>query len=310
MAAFKLTQLRHFIAVAERRNIGMTASELHISQPALTRSIQRLEQEADGALFERGPRGVELTARGAALLPYVKAMVAEADRATEHLKTVRVERHARIKLGVSPNFNRHICPDIIVDFVEQFPNSNITTIAGTGEELLSLITAADIDLAIALAWGTTMDMAIAKNSELACERLTELSTGVFAPATHPLAAHTEVALEDLVEARWAIPHGLSISYVFRDIFLKAELPPPAQIINSRSIDHMLALSQRLDLLLVIPRHVAADAVRSGRLLPVRCAPLEIKYHVEMITRRRGTEAQGLTGFRRLVREHFARADLL
>ncbi len=307
MSAFKLTPLRHFIAVAEHGSIGVAASILHISQPALTRSIQRLEKEADGALFERGHRGVQLTARGEVLLPYLKAMVTEADRATEQLQAVRGERQSKIKLGVSPNLARYICPDIIVDFVREFPNSNITTITGTGEELLSRLTAADLDLAISVAWGTTMDMALAKNTELALETLAELTVGVFMPASHPLAGQPGVELEELAQARWAVPHGLSISYVFQDIFIKQDLPPPAQIINSSSIDHMLELCERLDLLLIIPQHVAADEVRQGRLLSLSCPPLEIRYQVDMLSRRRGTQVRGLSVFKRLVRDHFARA---
>ncbi len=56
--------LRHFLGVYERRNVTASAEALHISQPALTKSIKRLEEDLDVRLFERRPGGVETTRYG------------------------------------------------------------------------------------------------------------------------------------------------------------------------------------------------------------------------------------------------------
>lgn len=309
MAAFKLTQLRHFSAVAQLRSIGHAARVLHISQPALTRSIQRLEKETDGTLFERGSKGVELTSRGEALLPYVRAMLAEADKATQQLREVRSQRSAQITLGTSANFAQHICPDIIADFIQEFPNSNILTVTGTGEHLISMLSASELDLAVSITWGTTLQMVLAKSLELAHERIADFKTCVFAPTEHRLAQRPDVSLEDVSQERWAVPHGLSLSYIFRDVFTSRNLPTPLQVINSSDIAQILGLSKRLNLLLIIPQHLAMEEVTQGNLVPLNCQPLELMYQVEMITRRRGTQTAGLNNFRSLVRRHFARAEL-
>ncbi|KRM89898.1 LysR family transcriptional regulator [Liquorilactobacillus cacaonum] len=60
----RLLQLRYFIAVAENQNISQTAKKLHISQPALSRSIKELEQELDVELFSRNKHSLELTPQG------------------------------------------------------------------------------------------------------------------------------------------------------------------------------------------------------------------------------------------------------
>lgn len=309
MAAFKLTQLRHFKTVAELKTIGFASKVLHISQPALSRSIQRLELEVGGALFERRSRGVELTARGKAILPCIRAMLMEADRAVEQLQAVSGERRAQVKLGVSPNFTRHIVPDIITDFVDEYPNSNLITVTSTTEQMIAMLSAAESDLGITLVWGTTLQVAMGKNLDLAHERIAELKAGVFAPAGHELAKCREVELAVLAKQRWAVPHGLSISYIFRDIFAAQNLPPPPQVFNSSSVSQMIELSQRLNLLLIVPQHVIAEEVRTNKMVPLRCPSLELLYHVELITRRQGTRTAGLNFFIERTRSRFAEAKL-
>ena len=61
--------MRHFVTVANRGSIGQAGLDLNITQPALTRSLQRLEKEVGGKLLERGPRGVVMTAFGEIYLP-------------------------------------------------------------------------------------------------------------------------------------------------------------------------------------------------------------------------------------------------
>jgi DNA-binding transcriptional LysR family regulator len=286
------------------RSIGLAARKLHISQPALTRSIQRLEREAGGVLFERGSRGVSLTSRGKLLLPYIRAMLAEADRANEQLQSSSGRRHTRISLGVSPNFSLHVTPDIIADFIAEYPDANVRTVSDSGEQLLAMLAGAELDIVITIAWGTTLQMALAKNPDIAREQIAAFSAGVFAPANHPLALRPCVGLAELASQRWGVPHSMSISYVFRDAFLNEGLQPPQQVINASNAAHMLELSQRLDLLLIIPKHLAADAVAAGTLIPLDCPALEIPYKVDMLSRRRGTQPLGLPTFRELVRRHF------
>jgi LysR family transcriptional regulator of abg operon len=62
----ELRQIHHFLAVVRHRNLGRAAEELNISQPALSKSIRRLEQLLQVKLVERHPRGVEPTDFGRA----------------------------------------------------------------------------------------------------------------------------------------------------------------------------------------------------------------------------------------------------
>src|SRR5512140_3175226 len=76
-----LRQLEYFAAVSEAGSITRAAERLFVSQPSLSQQISALEQELGGALLERLPRGVRLTAAGQRLLPEAHATLRHARRA-------------------------------------------------------------------------------------------------------------------------------------------------------------------------------------------------------------------------------------
>jgi DNA-binding transcriptional LysR family regulator len=76
-----LTQVRAFVEVAEQRHFGRAAARLFLTQQALSKRIQRLEQALGEPLFVRGSRGVELTEAGQRFLPHAHALLAAADAA-------------------------------------------------------------------------------------------------------------------------------------------------------------------------------------------------------------------------------------
>ncbi|MQY10291.1 Hca operon transcriptional activator HcaR [Streptomyces sp. RB5] len=92
---FDLAQVRAFVAVVEQRHFGRAAAGLHLTQQALSRRVQRLEQLLGAQLFVRDSAGVQLTAAGERFLPHARQLLAVADAATSVLapagKPLRVD---------------------------------------------------------------------------------------------------------------------------------------------------------------------------------------------------------------------------
>ncbi|HLA82493.1 MAG TPA: LysR family transcriptional regulator, partial [Thermoleophilia bacterium] len=82
----ELDQLRSFIAVADTRSFTRAAALVHLSQPAISRQIARLETELGAKLFERYGRRVECTADGKLLLPLARSIVARTDDASRLIR--------------------------------------------------------------------------------------------------------------------------------------------------------------------------------------------------------------------------------
>jgi DNA-binding transcriptional LysR family regulator len=81
-------QLRCFVAVASSLHFGQAASELYLSQPALSRQIVRLETVLNARLLDRSTRRVALTPKGAEFLPYARDLIVSFDNAVENLRSL------------------------------------------------------------------------------------------------------------------------------------------------------------------------------------------------------------------------------
>src|SRR5688572_32780995 len=92
-------QLKVFLAVAKSGSLGLAAESLHVTQPALSRIIRRLEAQLGVPLFERCTTGMELTSYGRALLPHASLLSAEAALAVEQINALRGLGQGTLRIG-------------------------------------------------------------------------------------------------------------------------------------------------------------------------------------------------------------------
>lgn len=302
MNLFRLIRLRHFCAVAQHGSVGVAARTLHMSQPALTRSIHKIEQDVGEPLFERSAAGMGLNATGSALLPYAMAILAEADRGIQEYRNLKGERRVRLKIGMSANFGAYILPDVLRPFYNEYPNSQVDVQTGHAEHLMAQLLGAQIDLALLISWGGGLDTAVGRTAELLAEKLCRLPAGPYAPASHPLAHRQDVSLEQLQSQQWVIPHGLNINWIFQGRFTGRGLEPPSQLLTTVSLDLLISSSLRLGTMTMLPRHLARSEVEAGRMRPVDCPDLALDYDVALAMRRRGSRTPAMAYFAQLLRE--------
>jgi DNA-binding transcriptional LysR family regulator len=141
-------QIQAFVEVARRGNVSRAAEALHLTQPALTARIQRLEKDLQARLFLRTPRGMKLTQAGEAYLPY-------AVRALENLADGRqvvnaVERGGagRLVLGAAPALSTYVLPAILRRFRVGHPRVRVAVRTGHSEEVLELVLREQVDLGL------------------------------------------------------------------------------------------------------------------------------------------------------------------
>lgn len=117
---FEALDLRAFVAIAESGSFHAAAEALHLSQPALSRRVQRLEGMVGAPLFERTTRRVSLTPLGRELLPLVRRMLDEFDTSLFGMHT-RGRNAAQVTIACVPTAAFYFLPAVIARFNDQFP---------------------------------------------------------------------------------------------------------------------------------------------------------------------------------------------
>ncbi|MEO5738001.1 MAG: LysR family transcriptional regulator [Variovorax sp.] len=111
----ELYQIRYFLAVADTLNFTRASERAFVSQPALTKAIQRLEQTVGGRLFDRAKAPVQLTDLGRAMLPSLRQIHDSAMHAQEHARTLIQSRRDAVRVGVMCTIDFH---QVLPGFVE------------------------------------------------------------------------------------------------------------------------------------------------------------------------------------------------
>lgn len=143
----ELRQLRYFVAAARHRHVTRAAEALHVTQPALSQQIRRLETELGVALLHRTPRGVEPTAAGVELLGRAESILAEVDGLVAGMDAHAGAARGMARVG-APIGDPVELPAALAGFGAEHPGIGLTlrhTRAGEAVELLRLGT---IDLAV------------------------------------------------------------------------------------------------------------------------------------------------------------------
>jgi LysR family transcriptional regulator, hydrogen peroxide-inducible genes activator len=108
-----------------RGNFSRAAEQCHVSQPSLSKQIQKLEEELGERLFDRMKREAKMTPHGEAFLPRALKILEEVDVAKREASDAHSLLRGRVILGVLPTIAPYPLPEVLVDFVKTFPGVEI-----------------------------------------------------------------------------------------------------------------------------------------------------------------------------------------
>jgi DNA-binding transcriptional LysR family regulator len=116
-----LRDLRYFVQVAEERHFTNAAKRMHVSQPAVSRQIAKLEADLRVQLLARDRRGVTLTAAGEQLLTHARALLADWDTAERALRDAAAGENAVLRVGQQTSIGRGILAHLVAELAERRP---------------------------------------------------------------------------------------------------------------------------------------------------------------------------------------------
>ncbi|WP_455279092.1 LysR family transcriptional regulator [Cupriavidus necator] len=185
-----LRQLHHFVTLVEQGSFARAASALHLSQPALTRSIQALEADL-GQLIDRSYGKVRPTAAGMLVLERARRMLREGRELRRDLQLLEDVEIGEIRAGFGPFAASFLLDQVLEALVRRYPRLRIDVETADTPAMLRALEAERLDVFV----GESRSLAALPHLQI--ERLPALETGFFVRSAHPLAQLHEVSLAAL-----------------------------------------------------------------------------------------------------------------
>ncbi len=278
----ELHQIRYFVALSRSLNFTRAAERCNITQPALTKAIQRLEGELGGELIYRERQFTKLTELGKLVLPRLEEILSAADDARRSAEDFRKRKETPLKIGLSTSVSAALLGAIAPKIVALHPTLQIDVVEAPTADLLTLLFEGEIAAALS---GDLADMP----GRLYDWKLFEEGTVVQVSPHHPLAKSPSIPPAALREQIWIYQPGCKITARFWERHF-AGLNPPQVSHRGRHTSHLQEMiAAGLGIMLapehmpcpssVVARAIQGDSLRRAvHLLIVggrrRSAPLE------------------------------------
>lgn len=198
-------RLRVLHEVAQEESITAAADILHLTGPAVSAQIRRLEREVGVALIERDGRGIRLTGAGHVLAGHAATVTRQIDLALQEVTSLRAEVAGPLRLGAVNATMREIVPPVVKVLTAAHPRVEISVEDGEASTFLPLLRAGDLDIVIAESWENRR---LSVPPGVMVERLMTEGIDLAVPTGDPLADQEWSDLLGLSEQPWvACPAG-------------------------------------------------------------------------------------------------------
>lgn len=159
-----------FYAVAKHKHMTKASEELHISQPAISQSIKKLEDQLGGTLFLRSNKGMELTEEGKMFYEYVKSALELINNAENEFTSFKDLSKGEVKIGCSTTLTKLVLINALKDFHLDYPNININITNDLTSNLINNLKLGKLDFVI-------FNESNIKETNLNLEKIKELKQG-------------------------------------------------------------------------------------------------------------------------------------
>lgn len=274
-------QLKVFLTVARSGSLGLAAETLHLTQPALSRIVKRLEIQLGVPLFERRTTGMELTSYGRALLPHATLLVSEAAQAIEQINALRGLGQGSIRIGVVASVATMLLPGVLDKVLARWPNLHVQITEAVEGVLEAALAQNAIDVAIS--------GPIAESPEImqVGEHQFTDRYSVISAADHPLLGRGELSIHDLADMSWVMPSvDAEPRKQFNALMSRVGIPAPRVAVETRSPTVIKAIVAKTSYLGWLPEPLFAVEQAAGMIKALPVPELAIRRRFFVFRRRR------------------------
>lgn len=229
----KPRHLHLLVALDNIRNLGRVAEYMHVTQPAVSKSLAELERGVGLRLFERTSRGVHPTIYGECLIRHARSMISDLAQARDELRGLASGSSGNIRVGVLATAALALLPRALAMLKSHHPGMTVLVREGLMENLLPELLLGNLDLVV----GRLPEDRIAQG--LSEKILMEEGVSLVAGRHHPLAGRKRVNWSDLLAFPWVFP---PINTLLREplerAFERHGVPMPSNRVETLSVHVM------------------------------------------------------------------------
>lgn len=274
-----LLQLEHFLAVVDERTFTRAAERVGRTQPAISQSIKKLEEEVGAPLFARDVHEVSLTEAGRVLVDYARRMVRARDDAMRDLGSLKALKSGTLTIAAHESAAVYLLPEPLRRFVSQYPDVKIGIFRSRLTDIPRQVLDREVDLGFVKEEPGFHDL---KWVEVHADEMVLIS----APH-HPLAARSHVRVRDLGTEHFVV-HHLCSSTEQKILKLFEEHRTTCRIVAELwSFENIKNFVQAEVGLAIVPRVTVQDELAEGRLVQIPVAELKMPRRTLMIFREQG-----------------------
>lgn len=269
----ELRDIEYFATVAEHGHLGRAAEALGLSQPALSKSLRRLEKEMRAKLVTRTPKGVELTAEGGVLLSHVRPLRLSLQDVARKIAELGQGRSGHLRLGSAPGAADYLLPTAFGVLLSDTPGVTVSVTVEPEPVMMAALRNGQLDLAVTR-------LAAPPYESVIQEHLYEDDFVVYASADHRLAGLQQVEIADVAQEGWAFPavDGVICKWAHR-VFEDNGLAPPRVTLVGGPMQIRLQAIGSSHLLGIAPKHIVRQIASRLRLTEIPVKELAWTRHV-------------------------------
>lgn len=285
----RLRHLQCFLAVARLGRLRAAADALAVTQPAVTKTINELEEILGVKLFERSRKGVTLTPPAHAFLRHAAAAAQALGQAVD---SVRLESgRAPLRVGTLPTVTTGLLVPAIVRFHAQNPDITVCAVTGNNTELIRLLRAHEVDVAVARL-SDPREM-----TGLSFEFLYAEPLALVVRPGHPLVKQRRATAQALERYRFVLPPaGTLIRHTAEGFLAAAGAARPEILAETISVSLARGLVLTTDAIWFTPPSAIAPDLQSGQLMRLNLDTTGTEEPVGLLLRTDTTPTAALASF--------------
>lgn len=271
-------KLSYLAAVVEYGSFRSASRHLDVSQPALSKSIDRLERELGVKLLERGTAGIITTPMGEILYSHAKTIREELDSAIERIHSNPLHGPDVITFGTLPSLASSIVPLALARCTVAARASEVRVVEKGQAELLVGLMKGEFDFIIG------PDRYCGRIEGLKQRVLFRDHKRVCARSTHPLLERDGLTWSDLTEFPWVCPMVGPLRTLLETILAANALPLPRHLTRAGSVEFARKIVLNSDYLTIMPPHAVAADLSEGRIRTLPITVPQLSRNVALIFR--------------------------